>query len=124
MSDDLKALREVVDEERGHTVDPEVGLQVLRRAKEAIYRAFDGQGDSPASAVSTAIVGYQNALDHLATLRAEIARLREEVTKIGEWTHRYGSSLCPGGYADTFGDGMRAAKEQVGRILSAREDNT
>lgn len=66
-------------QERGVTVAPETGLIVLKKAKEAIYAAiamediFEGQGDSPAGAVSTAIVGYQNALTERANLRGVIA---------------------------------------------------
>ena len=63
-------------DETGMTVTPEMGLQVLERAKEAIYAAFEGQGDSPASAVSTAIVGYRNALAKIAALEAELAEAR------------------------------------------------
>jgi hypothetical protein len=55
-------------DEAGMTVDPAMGLKVLREAKEAIYRAFEGQGDSPASAVSTAITGYMNAMQRIAEL--------------------------------------------------------
>ena len=58
--------------EMGMTVTPEMGLEVLERAKEAIYVAFEGQGDSPASAVSTAIVGYRNAIDKIAALESQI----------------------------------------------------
>jgi hypothetical protein len=37
-----------------------------------------------------------------------------------EWSDTYGKDLCPGaGDADTFGDGMRAAKKQVKGILSS-----
>ena len=57
-------------DEIGMTVTPEMGFQVLERAKEAIYAAFEGQGDSPASAVSTAIVGYRNTLEEITKLRA------------------------------------------------------
>ena len=58
--------------EMGMTVTPEMGLEVLERAKEAIYVAFEGQGDSPASAVSTAIVGYRNALAKITALESQI----------------------------------------------------
>ena len=63
-------------DEQGCTVTPEVGFKVLCGAKDAIYRAFAGQGDSPASAVSTAIVGYKHALAEINALREERDRLR------------------------------------------------
>jgi hypothetical protein len=53
----------------------------------------------------------------LGTRMADLAQLRATVARVNEWADRYGASLCPGG-ADTFGDGMRAAKEQVKRLLS------
>ena len=36
---------------------------------------------------------------------------------VWEWTHQYGAALKPPG-ADTYGEGMRDAKEQVQRLLS------
>lgn len=60
----------MTDHEQGHTVSPEDGLRALVAAKPGIYKAFEGQGDSPASAVATAIVGYQNALSEIDRLRA------------------------------------------------------
>lgn len=38
--------------------------------------------------------------------------------RIADWTHRYGARLKPSlGHADTFGDGVRACKEEVGGLL-------
>ena len=37
---------------------------------------------------------------------------------VWEWTHQYGAALKPPG-ADTYGEGMRDAKEQVQRLLSS-----
>jgi len=40
-----------------------------------------------------------------------------------KWTHAYGEALCPGSHPDTFGEGMREAKEQVeGLIQKSRKD--
>lgn len=42
----------------------------------------------------------------------------ELVAKLQSWAHTYGKELCPGfGDADSFGDGMRAAKQQIQHIL-------
>lgn len=39
---------------------------------------------------------------------------------LSNWCVQFGAALCPtAGSADSFGDGMRAAKEQVSRILAA-----
>jgi len=49
-------------------------------------------------------------------LVAEVERLREALASVETWTHEYGAALKPT-RADTFGDGMREAKAQVGRLL-------
>lgn len=36
---------------------------------------------------------------------------------VWNWAHQYGAALKPPG-ADTYGEGMRAAKDQVKRLLS------
>lgn len=66
-------------EENAMTVTPEMGLQVLERAKAAIYAAFEGQGDSPASAVSTAIVGYRNAGSRITELVGDNMALQKMI---------------------------------------------
>ena len=75
--------------------------------------------------------GVESLTDTYDLLR-EVKRLRAEVERehaavaesernrsaIGEWAHRYGEALCPrSGDADSFGDGMRAAKQQVLTLL-------
>lgn len=47
-------------------------------------------------------------------------RTPEEVLGLlGDWVLQHGAALKPtAGSADTFGDGMRAAKDQVARILA------
>ena len=59
-------------DEQGMTVSPDYGLEILERAKEGICQAFEGKGDSPASAVLSALVGYRNALAEIERLRAEL----------------------------------------------------
>lgn len=42
------------------------------------------------------------------------------ISLLTEWTRKFGKELCPrAGYSDSFGDGMRAAKHTVARILDA-----
>ena len=60
-------------------------------------------------------------VEEIERLRAERAAVRDSVDAsdlnriaIEEWAHRYGGALSPrAGDADSFGDGMRAAKQQV-----------
>lgn len=50
-------------------------------------------------------------------LRAEVERLSAIVGAVESWSHRYGASLVPPG-TDTYGEGMRDAKAQVGTLLT------
>jgi len=52
----------------------------------------------------------------LRKVEAERDGLREELGRVLEWTHRYGKLLIPKG-GDTYGEGMRDAKDQVSAIL-------
>jgi cobalamin-dependent methionine synthase I len=52
-------------------------------------------------------------------LRAEIARRTEILARVETWTLEMGASLIPP-RADTYGEGMRDAKGQVGRLLRGR----
>jgi len=54
--------------------------------------------------------------DDVLTLLAENARLREKLGRLTLWTSAYGKNLCPTG-ADTYGEGVRACKDQVRRLL-------
>ncbi len=46
------------------------------------------------------------------------AHLEDMLARLWTWTTTYGEALCPRLRADTFGDGMREAKEQVSRLLA------
>lgn len=50
-------------------------------------------------------------LDALDAAEAKLARIET-------WTHRFGAALCPK-RADTYGEGMRDAKQQVSDLLRA-----
>lgn len=52
----------------------------------------------------------------LLALLDRLERVEGALARVETWTHEYGASLKPT-RADTFGDGMREAKGQVGRIL-------
>jgi hypothetical protein len=43
--------------------------------------------------------------------------LEDMFARLWTWTTTYGEALCPRLRADTFGEGMREAKEQVSRLL-------
>ena len=48
---------------------------------------------------------------------ARVGEMARTLSLLGTWRHEYGAALKPSG-ADTYGEGMRAAKGQVGAILS------
>lgn len=52
-------------------------------------------------------------------LEAERDAMFLRVGRLVLWSHCYGEELCPGSRPDTFGEGMRAAKEAVCVILEA-----
>ena len=43
-------------------------------------------------------------------------------SNIYEWINEYGRNLCPGTRPDTFGEGMRVAKDEVRRLLPTPEE--
>lgn len=47
-------------------------------------------------------------------------RSENALSHIHEWVHVHGVALCPRG-ADTYGEGMRDAKQQVSALLVKRE---
>ena len=66
-------------------------------------------------------IGERDA--ELTQLRAAIAAKGvvpdELFARLETWTHQHGEALCPRpGVSDTFGDGMRVAKEEVSSMLA------
>jgi hypothetical protein len=51
-------------------------------------------------------------------VEADNERLRGVLGRVIDWTHQYGAALCPGTRPDTFGEGMREAKEQIKRLAA------
>lgn len=50
----------------------------------------------------------------------DVVKLKAKIGQLTSWTHFYGATLCPSG-ADTYGEGMRNAKQQVSKILTEGE---
>lgn len=55
-------------------------------------------------------------LDALDAAEARAEKAEGALSLVWTWTHEHGAALCPP-RADTYGDGMRDAKQQVARIL-------
>lgn len=67
-----------------------------------------------------AIVALRNAAPDLLD---ELERLRLVVARINEWTYEYGSELSPAaGWSDSYGDGVRACKERISKIIRHGEE--
>lgn len=87
-----------------------------------IVGLLDMYHDMKIAAESRAFVARARALELAAdndVLRAEIARWTEVLGRVETWTLEMGASLIPP-RADTYGEGMRDAKGQVGRLLRGR----
>lgn len=85
----------------------EIRAQLLRTAAFHSLGYFDAvarYADEAARTLAQALVGEQDERDFVIGL-------------LGDWTHEHGAALCPRG-ADTYGEGMRDAKQQVARILA------
>lgn len=64
---------------------------------------------------------YQRLVKHFDQAQHTIAQLHQQFQKVIAWSAQYGKDLCPkSGYADSYGEGMRAAKERVRALLHAR----
>lgn len=53
----------------------------------------------------------------LANAIDELVETRKKLTSLYEWCTKFGAALCPNGYVDTFGEGVRESKHQVSNIL-------
>lgn len=56
--------------------------------------------------------------EHAEAIVETLERYEAALGRVRHWTHVHGDVLCPRG-ADTYGEGMRDAKRQVGDIISA-----
>jgi hypothetical protein len=52
-----------------------------------------------------------------------VTELEAKIGQLIAWTHTHGTALCPP-KVDTYGDGMRDAKQQVSRILNETEQQS
>jgi hypothetical protein len=77
-----------------------------RRADEAVRDLALAQQRADAAELRAAEIG------------AELRQRDVALGRIAQWTHEFGAALKPR-RADTYGEGMRDAKEQVARIIDA-----
>lgn len=75
---------------------------------------LDEQLENVAAIALAAGLGADASAEKITVRVGEMART---LSLLGTWRHEYGAALKPSG-ADTYGEGMRAAKGQVGAILS------
>lgn len=91
---------------------------------DAINRVVSASGGDPSNtsvARQKAVVEVERIVASLALVSAADVVRPEERAALEAWTHQHGKALVPhGGWADTFGDGMRCAKQQVAALLARR----
>lgn len=75
---------------------------------------LDEQLENVAAIALAAGLGADATAEEVVARVGEMART---LSLIGTWRHEHGAALKPS-RADTYGDGMRGAKQQVGAILS------
>jgi len=63
------------------------------------------------------IIELETKVEQLEKTKAEYDDYKAKVSKLEDWTHQHGAALCPPGGMDTYGNGMRDAKEQVHKML-------
>ena len=75
---------------------------------------LDEQLENVAAIALAAGLGADATAEEVVARVGEMART---LSLIGTWRHEHGAALKPS-RSDTYGDGMRDAKQQVGAILS------
>ncbi len=127
----VPALLATIDELRAQIAISDRLSEAGVKCSEEVERRLHAEIDElRAELAATTVDPYRHAVrdDAVAERDAAIAervRLRDSrdwlrvvLGHIETWTHEHGKALCPPG-ADTYGDGMRDAKAQVGRMLAA-----
>lgn len=104
--------------------DDLAGVRWERRCRGvagALSKAIAELGERDARIAELSMVVEEHGAT-ITELTGRIVELEAQHGAIVEWTHQMGRALCPRG-ADTYGEGMRDAKTQVGRILGNTEVN-
>lgn len=98
--------------------DAEMTLRVgeLRRARKALEET-KAMNESDPGDMSCGHLAAGWCYPCTVQLRRDRDVLREALGRVRGWTLEHGAALKPSG-ADTYGNGMRDAKQQVGRILA------
>ncbi len=96
-------------------------LAAARAALDAERKEHEEALDFTMATWDEKLGGAMRAADaaraELATVKADNEAMAKALSLIGEWTHVYGEALKPR-RADTYGEGMRDAKEQVSNLVA------
>lgn len=95
-------------------------LNRVRAERDAAVAELARMKARPAEAEFSRLdVMWQELVRERDAARSEAEQLQERLARINEWADTYGAALSPSaGSADTFGDGIRAAKKQIKALLS------
>lgn len=95
-------------------------LQEVQVENEALRKQLLTNPLTPESEKAWTDCAARNRATYLATLDG-VAKGHSGTDpvlgRLAEWCCTYGHDLCPGAYADTFGEGVRSSKAQVRNIL-------
>ena len=113
--DDVRRIRKLVDDTATHFG----GGNVYIKGETLLALCDDADRARMADDALTTIalaagLGADASAEKITVRVGEMART---LSLIGTWRHEHGAALKPS-RADTYGDGMRDAKQQVGAILS------
>ncbi len=92
----------------------------LKSSRDALCKHANEQSDTIAEQEAEVERLNAEAKHDGEIVRRQISLRGEAESRLAavrEWTNTYGRALCPGLAADSFGEGMREAKKQVGAIL-------
>lgn len=92
----------------------EASLQAALDAKDATVQMLEGRANTYALAI-------KKLGEDRDRLKARAEGAERILSRLSAWTHQYGAALCPGSCPDTFGEGMRKAKDEIRAHLAALE---
>lgn len=111
--EDVDGLTAMVEQERAEVAR----LREVIATKYAIERSSLGVSALVEERATIALAAGLGADATAEEVAARVGEMARTLSLIGTWRHEHGAALKPS-RADTYGDGMRDAKQQVGAILS------
>lgn len=113
----LEDLRYLLD--AFHAMERDLKREVQNR--EAAHKILTSAGVASAAGAACDDPNCISRLTHrVHDLVDQRDDLEAKLQRVLDWAHHYGNDLCPGTAADTYGEGQRAAKGRVLRLIDKR----